>query len=134
MPSPLTPPTPFHSVSVSPGGRLARMRASPHCLVTLTPLALLTTIPSALLVTLRTGGWIHLTTAVETTVFLPTIRLDVVLAEVELVDVPLALPPSDNISSMAIFVVMAEAQPVVMAPMKLGKTLTSLLSTLPLPT
>src|SRR5258706_12492045 len=124
MPSPLTPPTPFHSVWVYPGGRLARMRASPHCLVTLTTLALLTTIPSALLVTLRTGGWIHLTTAVETTVFLPTIRLDGVLGEGELVDVPLALPPSDNISSMAIFVAMADEEPVRMSPMKLVETLT----------
>ena len=110
------------------------MMDSPRYLVTLTFLALLTTVPSTLLVTLRTGGWTLLIAVVETTVFPHSIRLVVVLAGVEPVDVPLALPPSDNNSSMAIIAVVAEAEPVVMSPMKLGRTLTSLLSTLPLPT
>ena len=103
------------------------------CHVTLTNLDFPTIVSLVPCVILRMEGR-TLPIAVVTAVFLPSVRRDVVLAEVGRVAKPLALLHSDNSSSMVIIVVVAEALPVKMFPMKLGRTLTNLPSTSPLPT
>ncbi len=115
------------------------MRISRLCHIILILLVSLTIVPldlSALTlhVTLRIAGRIHLIAAVKTAVFLLTVRLGKVLAEEGRVAVPLAQPPSDSNSSTAITAVEAEVLPVVMFLMRLGRMLTSHLSTSPLTT
>ncbi len=115
------------------------MRISCLCHVTLTPLISLTTVlpdlsTLILLVTLKIAGRIHLIVAVETAVFLLTVRLGEVLAGEERMAVPLAQPPSDSNSSTAITTVEAVVLPVMMFLMRHGRTLTSHLSMSPLTT
>src|SRR5258706_4920646 len=123
---PLTFSTLFLFVWVYLGGKLERMRVSHHCRVTLILLVYLTIVPLVLLVTLKMEGWILLIAAVETAVFLLSVRLDVVLAEEGRVAVPLAQLLSGNNSSMEIIAVKAGVLPVVMFLMRLGRTRTSL--------
>ncbi len=77
-------------------------------------------------------GRILLITAVGTAVFQLSVWLDVVLAEEGRVAMPLAQPLSDNNSSIMTFAVEAEALSTVTFLMRLGRTLTNLLSTSPL--